>query len=281
MANSVIFIGCGDIAIRCAKILHQQKVELLGVRRNVNQLPTWLPSHSANVLNPSSLGFLTTSKSDTIIYSLSAATFDEKSYTDAYLTGIQNVISSINNTCLRRLIFVSSTSVYHQNDDSWVNETSETRPQRFNGQIMLEAEKLVRQTSIGTCLRFSGIYGPRRLSIIDRVRHGLCATDGKKRYTNRIHADDCGGILAHLAFQSSLPEVLLGTDSLPAHLIDVENFIASELGIQKKLNDNTNHMARRGAGSKRCNNQRLLDTGYTLEYPDYRAGYRKMIKDGL
>lgn len=281
MTKSVLFIGCGDIAIRCAKILKQQTVTMLGVRRNVKQLPAWLPSQSASVLNPSDLEFITTSRADTIIYSLSAASFDEKSYTEAYLTGLKNIISSMNESCLRKLIFVSSTSVYHQNDDSWVDETSETRPKRFNGQIMLEAEKLVRQTNIGTCVRFSGIYGPGRLSMIDRVRHGPCASEDSNRYTNRIHAEDCAGMLAHLVFQPSVPEVLLGTDSQPAYLVDVENFIASELGIQKSFDSNADHMTRRGAGSKRCNNQRLLDTGYALKYPDYRAGYKKMIEDGL
>jgi hypothetical protein len=33
------------------------------------------------------------------------------------------------------------------------------------------------------------------------------------------------------------------------------------------------------AGSKRCNNQRLLDTGFRFEYPDYKAGYLAIIRD--
>jgi hypothetical protein len=33
------------------------------------------------------------------------------------------------------------------------------------------------------------------------------------------------------------------------------------------------------AGSKRCNNQRLLDTGFRFEYPDYKTGYLAIIRD--
>ena len=34
----------------------------------------------------------------------------------------------------------------------------------------------------------------------------------------------------------------------------------------------------RRAGSKRCKNQRLLDSGYWFEYPTFREGYEMVIR---
>ncbi len=279
MQGKVVFIGCGKIATQSAITLHQDGIEVLGVRRDTNKLPHSLPSYAADVMQPESLTFLQTHTPETIVYSLAAQSFDEQSYINAYVTGLQNVIAACDLSKLKRLIFVSSTAVYHQNDGSIVDETSATQPKRFNGQIMLQAEQLALSTDIGACLRLSGIYGSGRTRMIDRVRNGQCTDESSNSYTNRIHATDCSAVLVHLVKQDALPDIIIGSDSNPGPAHEVETYIAKQLEIEKQYAQHNPIKPVRIAGSKRCSNRLLLDTGYRFTYPDYRAGYKQLIKE--
>ena len=277
MSKKVVFIGCGDIATRAALKLQSGGIEVLGVRRNINDMHDELPAISADVLNPSSLRFLRNTGATTIVYSLAAAGFDEESYLNAYVKGLLNTIEACDFKHVKRLIFTSSTAVYHQNDGSLVDELSPTIPQRFNGKVMLQAEKLALATSVGTALRLSGIYGPGRLRLIDRVRNGQCSDENSATWSNRIHTEDCAGVIAHLVNQDTLPEVVLGSDSLPATAVEVETFIATQLGVDKQYAASSTNRPKRIAGSKRCDNRLLLSTGYCFIHSNYQSGYKEII----
>lgn len=279
MTGNILFIGCGKVATGAASILHRRGYNVTGVRRKPANLPNYLQSVGADVTDAASLDFLSPAPADTVVYSLAAGAFDAASYTAAYVTGLRNVIDFINFNRVKRLIFVSSTSVYHQDDNSVVDENSAVMPTGFSGQIMLQAEELAHSTGIATCLRFSGIYGPNRYRLIERVRKGECTVESTRTYSNRIHSKDCSGVIAHLVEQQALPAIILATDSLPVLSTEVETFIAAQLGVEKRYT--TTGTSKRIAGSKRCSNQRLLDTGYDFTYPDYKSGYSKLITDYL
>jgi nucleoside-diphosphate-sugar epimerase len=283
---NIVIVGCGDVGIRCAKILTDAGHRVLGVRRNTAALPQWLVPVEADVLAPESLEFLNPDASnavniDVLIYSLAAASFDEQAYREAYVTGLKNTLNALGKRSLKRCFYVSSTGVYHQNESEWVDENSPTIPTRFNGQLVLEGEQLVRARNDGTCVRYSGIYGPGRLRMINRVAAGQATPAKPEVFTNRIHIEDCAGALAHLvmlAETESLEPVYLASDSRPATSADVEACIAETLGLTF---DSTEPVpgGKRIAGSKRCSNKRLLDSGYQFKYPDFRAGYRQVIDD--
>ncbi len=281
---NVAIVGCGDIGIRCASILRDNGHEILAIRRRISVLPDWLPAKSADVEDPQSLSFLGNIDVDVVLYILSAAEFNERAYRLAYVEGVANTIAALGESVstLRRFIFVSSTSVYHQNDGSSVNEETRVAPLRFNGKLMLEGEALVGQTGVGTSVRFSGIYGPDRLRMINRVAAGQGGKADPSALSNRIHVDDCAGVLSHLVqmseVDSSLDEVYLASDSYPATTAEVEQFIATTLGLT--LQPQTPFKTegpQRIAGSKRCDNTRLLGTGYGFLHPDFRSGYREII----
>ncbi len=277
MSKKVIFIGCGKVATGAAFLLHEQGIEVQGVRRSPHSLPSYMQGLPADVCDPASLKFLKNSTADTVVYSVTASGFTEADYTAAYVDGLKNTINACNADTVKRLLFVSSTSVYHQNDDSWVNENSATKPTRFNGQIMLEAERLATSSGNATSVRFSGIYGPGRNRMIDRVRQGKCTPEDAAGYTNRIHSDDCSAVIAHLVTRNDLPSVILASDSKPVSTIDVETFIAKKLGIEKRYAESTAN-TKRIAGSKQCCNRLLMDSGFEFTYPDYQAGYSSLIE---
>lgn len=279
-----MIIGCGDVGIRCAKILKEAGHQVTGVRRNVAALPEWLDGQAADVTDLQSLGFLSQRSVDVVIYILAAAAFNENDYRNAYVTGVENTVNALgdNRSKLKRFIFVSSTGVYHQNDGETVDEDSAVEPINFNGKLVLQGEQLVRDTGFGTCVRFSGIYGPDRLRMINRVAAGQGRGDNHS-LSNRIHVEDCAGALAHIVglLQSAqqIQDLYLASDSCPATTAEVEFFIAETLGLSfdQAAVDRQPAPARRIAGSKRCDNGRLVKSGYEFHYPDYKAGYRQII----
>jgi len=289
----VAIVGCGDIGIRTARLLIDTGHSIVGIRRNVAVLPDWLESVSADVTRRQSLEFLSTEDFDVVIYCLAAAGFNESAYRSAYVSGVGNTLDALGSQIqagrLKRFIFVSSTSVYHQNDGSVVDETSPTSPAGFNGRIVLEGERLVREYAVGTVVRFSGIYGPDRTRMIERVKNNIRSDPQDTGYTNRIHVDDCAGVLAHvvnLTNHSAVESLYLASDSEPCTRIELETFLASELGIAdsqtgpvSSQTDAKRSGAKRIAGSKRCSNERLLQSGYCFLHPDFRSGYRQVLAD--
>ena len=218
-------------------------------------------------------------KLDVVLYCLSPSERSESAYRSVYVEGLENVLSSLQRCASKaHCIFVSSTSVYHQDDSSRVDEDSSTSPEGYSGRCMLEAESVLRHASVpGTSVRFSGIYGGTRSRLIDRVRQGGALKTEAVRLTNRIHEDDCVGFLMHLlkriAQGQMVADCYIATDDCPVDLNAVIDFIASEYGVKAPAFGAA--QARR-AGNKRCNNQRMKDSGYLLSYPSYREGYRRV-----
>jgi nucleoside-diphosphate-sugar epimerase len=225
-----------------------------------------------------------------LIYCLSPAERTEAGYRAAYLHGLQHLLNALpQRRALQHILFVSSTSVYHQSQGEWVDEHSACQPDSFSGKVLLEAEQyLFRQTIPATVVRFSGIYGGGRSRLIDQVRKALTsgeALEAGKGFTNRIHEDDCVGFLCHLigllVQGKTLASIYVASDSEPSSLAEVYAFIGEQLQAQPEsntdnrtsLNIQTNEHSARRAGSKRCCNHVMLDSGYQLKFPGYREGY--------
>ena len=62
-----------------------------------------------------------------------------EAYRRIYVDGLRNAFAGFEP---RQVLFTGSTSVYAQTDGSWVDESSETRPNRETGRILLEAEAM-------------------------------------------------------------------------------------------------------------------------------------------
>ena len=284
---NIAIVGCGDIGVRTARLLLDEGHSVTGIRRNVAQLPDWLDSISADVNDRRTLDFLSTRSFDIVLYILAASGFNESAYQSAYVNGVTNTLDALGSQLhsLKRLVFVSSTSVYHQNDGSLVDENSPTEPVSFNGQLVLEGERTVTAHTNATVVRFSGIYGPGRTRMIERVRNNIFSDPGDGGYINRIHVEDCAGVLVHvmgLAEQGAAESHYLASDSAPCTRVELESFLADELGITAKQRADVNQHQRadnskRIAGSKRCSNARLLQSGYRFMHPDFRSGYRQVL----
>ena len=251
-----------------------------GLRRSVEKLPASV-SHpiAGDLFDPDQLGQWPQSV-DYVIYSAAASSYNEDDYHNAYIKGLTNIITRLQRDGYRpkRILFTSSTSVYHQKDGELVDENSPTLPTSFAGKIMLEAENIVLRSPFpATCVRLGGIYGPGRLWLINQVKAGKGCPSEPVIYTNRIHRDDCAGIFAHLIKRDlnkqSVDSVYVGVDHCPVPLYDIMHWLADQLHVDNL--DDTQPSFR--TSSKRCVNKKIVDTGYTFKYSDYKTGYPTII----
>lgn len=285
MKLTVLIIGCGDLGITLGRELIDEGHRVIGVRRKTAALqgtgiePLALDLNELDETDASALP-----QADYVIYSVSADRFEESAYQSAYPEGLKRVLSVMeqHEKPPRRVFFVSSTSVYGQQEGEEVNEESPTGPTSFSGMLMCEAEQMLFDHPLpGTVVRFSGIYGPGRDRLIHQVAEGRIAAVTPVIYSNRIHRDDCTGILAHLIrIQESgqpLANLYLGSDCEPVTMHNVMAWIGKQLKVEST--DTMQSPLRRRA-SKRCDNQRILETGYQFSYPSYREGYAQILKEG-
>lgn len=280
---TTLILGCGDIGTTLGKRLKAAGHRVIGVRRNAAELAdTGLEAVSLDLTDPARLADLP--DAEVLIYVVSADHFDEAAYRAAYPDGLKAVLSEFagRERPPRRVFFVSSTSVYPQQDGEWVDETSPTAPSGFSGLLMREAEQALIDHSLpGTVVRFSGIYGPGRDRLIRQVGEGRIAPSSPAMHTNRIHRDDCAGVLAHLVdlalAEKPLDDLYLASDCEPAPLHEVMSWLATQLKVEAT---ETIQSPLRRRASKRCDNTRLLESGYAFHYPSYREGYAQVLKAG-
>jgi nucleoside-diphosphate-sugar epimerase len=278
--TTIALIGCGDIGCRLAPLLIAAGATVHGFRRTISALPANIIAHSIDVQNPNSLAILNDITFDYAIITLSPSEMSELAYKTTYVNGLKNILSALNFSALKKLFWVSSTSVYGQSDGSDVDEQSNTEPTRFSGQYQLEAEQLLSDLDENACIvRFAGIYREGKHRLVEQIKAGkLSSTINNDYITNRIHIADCVGVLAHLitldASGNKLKPIYLGVDNAPVNYSEVVHWLAQELNIELSA-DGEQQTPR--VGSKRCLNTQLRDSGYRFIYPSYKEGFRTIL----
>ncbi|MFW1677356.1 SDR family oxidoreductase [Pontibacter sp. JAM-7] len=275
---TILIAGCGDVGTTLGRQLAADGHRVYGLRRDISKLPPEIKGISADLSQPDKLKLSLSilSSCDLLVYSAATSAPGEEGYRSAYVDGPQNLLSALPVTP-KQIFFTSSTGVYHQDNHGLVDETSPCQPTGFRGQLMLQAEQQLLQHSIpATIVRFSGIYGPGRNHLLSSVLAGKVAPESPTHFSNRIHRDDCAGVLLHLInrWRQGLPleEIYLASDDCPVSMQEITHWLAKQL----KVTVTEHHLARR-AGSKRCSNARLKATGYEFKFPDYRTGYAPLL----
>ena len=280
-APSVVIAGCGDVGSRLASQLLAAGWEVHGLRRNVSRLPEGVIGIAGDLFKKDCPDTWPIGGVDYLVYCAAATDHDEAGYRKAYVEGLQHVLEWLGDYGQqpKQLLFVSSSSVYGQQNGEWVDETSPTQAVGYSGQVMLEAEQVAFNSGIpATAVRLTGIYGPGREWLLSQVRQGYRVAVEPPLYGNRIHVDDAAGLLAfllqHVEQGGSLDKVYIGVDDAPAPLAEVVGWLREYLGVTEWAED----ASVRRAGSKQCSNARAKALGWTPTYPSYREGYAAILK---
>lgn len=274
--KNILFIGFGDLASRISRRLPEHR--RVGLARSAKSVPDGVELRRGAVTEASVLPTLQQANWDAVVITLTPEEFSDEGYLLGYVRPMQTLVEVWQTHRPGLVLFVSSSSVYGQENGEWVDEFSETTPKSFSGKRLLQAESLLRASGVShSILRLAGIYGPGREMLIRQVRRGA---GGDNRFTNRIHADDCAGFASHLLnlyfAGRDVADMFVVCDDSPVPGAEVRAWLAQQLGGDADALTTT-HSSR--GGNKRCMNRRMRSTGYQLQYPDYRSGYRSILHD--
>lgn len=213
------------------------------------------------------------------VVTLTADTRDQAGYEHAYVHALANLHVLLQGEGvptqprLERLVFTSSTAVYGQSGGETVMEESSTSSSRFNGTVMRRAERLALSARWPTTVaRLSGIYGPGRTRLLDKVREGRSSRD---RWTNRIHRDDAAAALGHLVTSVDAPPIVNVTDTESATNATVLGWLADRMGLPTPPVE----VADGAPGGKRVDGSLLASTGFVHTFATFRDGYAAMLDD--
>jgi len=285
--------GCGYVGAALAAQLRDAGHDVFGLKRRPAGLPDGVTPVEADLADAPSLAAALAridGSLDIVVYAAAADRGDDDSYRRAYVDGLRNVVDVLRARAAKpaAVLFTSSTAVYAQDDGSWVDEVTPTKPLDFRGLRMLEAEAVLATSGLpAASLRLGGIYGPGRTRLVESVRSRRATIrPGPPRYGNRIHRDDAAGALAHLASLAlaggALAPLYLGVDDEPSDEAVVLRWIASQLGVaEPPLRDTEPSVGGRSgdrpSSNKRCSNARLRAAGYDFCFPTFREGYAAAI----
>ncbi len=287
----ILIVGCGAIGSELAGVLSTQGHDVTGLKRR----PPVSSSGSIRYVagDISSVDALAGLDDDftQAFFIVSPDGRTEHSYRAVYQTGLDNLLARLPDA---QWLMVSSTSVYGQSLGEWVDENSAAEPDTIPCRLIQQAEqKLIASHPANIVVRFSGIYGPGREYLLRQAMQTPAIQQTPPYFTNRIHQQDCVGVLAFLLEQclagKTLDQCYLASDDDPASMWEVMSWLAERLHCPPPTARDGGSVAigrepmrqtvkdADGGMNKRCNNARLKTLGYRFKYPSYKDGYHSMF----
>ncbi len=274
MSQSILIAGCGYVGTALALELSKRGNTVWGLSRSVGNVSEKSFEHiTADLTKSSTLQNLP--KVDWVIVSVAPEKSDTKSYRKTYVEGVGNLIRT---GLAKRILYISSTSVYGQKSGEWVDENSPTEPDHQTGKILLEAEKQILRSRIPSIVfRLGGIYGSDR-NRIAFLKNGPVEMDRPDDYINLIHLDDIVTGVILLLEKGKTGEVYLGVDDKPVKRREYFTEISEMMEASApsfKTGEDESFLT--GRSNKQCRNQKLKSLGYEFKYSTFREGYRELI----
>lgn len=286
----VLLAGYGRLGIRLARLLsiHGYGVTALSRRKPAGK--GIQQAFAGDLTAPATLSGLDKGF-DAIVYSPTPDKRDPDAYHEVFHNGLKNLLDRNTLKPDGRLMFVSSTAVYGQNDGSWIDESSATEPNRFNGKILLQAEQLARFTvetpsHQTTVFRLGGLYGDPNNYLVRQIINGSISIDNLDNWTNRIHLDDAAGLITHWLCNNLNDPVVNGVDHTPVLRVELLVWLVEKLrearsddkfdALLKTLKQHQTNTANHTG--KRISNNVARASGYDFQHPDFRYGYQSIVQ---
>ena len=276
MTKKILVAGCGKIGFNVAKKLAGSGHEVTALCRTPKATDVDFNYFPADLEKPEQLKPLPVNF-DVVLIIVSPSDYSDEGYRAIYVDAVANLLEHFQqHNASPSLIYVSSTRVYGQHKGEWVDEQTKPVPLDSKGCILLEAEKQVQAFGAGeNCVvRFSGIYDAQARFLLRALEQGKPIQRQPPAYTNRVHREDCIGVLVFLTEAllsgEKFDSLYLVSDHEPAPKWEVLSWLATLKGLPAPQPEHLSENANQG---KRCSNQRIIDRGYRFSYPSYRDGY--------
>jgi nucleoside-diphosphate-sugar epimerase len=205
-------------------------------------------------------------------------------YRAAYVDANRTLLAAAARAGARAFVYTGSTGVFGQRDGSDVDEDTPPAPAGANAgaAVLVEAEALVRGAASGalrgarvSVVRLSGLYGPGRAGVVERVRAGRLALGaGDDAWMNFCHLDDAVSFVLAALDRGAPGAVYHGSDAEPARRRDVVLWIAARLGIAPPRSDGA---AAPGPSRRILSARSRAALGVELAFPSFRDGLAPLV----
>ena len=196
--TQISILGCGWLGFPLAKTLIENKYEVKGsttsddklaVLKNAGIIPFKIELSAAEI-EGNVVDFL--DKSDILIIDIPPKLRNLAN--ESFVAKIQNLIPFIEKSSAINVIFISSTSVYGE-ENGLVSEETPTNPETESGKQLVQSEKLLQTNNHfkTTVVRFGGLIGEDRNPT--RSLAGKVNLENPNKPINFIDQQDCIGII--------------------------------------------------------------------------------------
>jgi nucleoside-diphosphate-sugar epimerase len=210
---------------------------------------------------------------DAIVACQSAGADTPAAYRAAYVDANRALLEAAERLDVRAFVYTGSTGVFGQRDGSDVSERTPPSPAGPTGEVLAEAEAILLAAAArgvpARIVRLSGLYGPGRTGIVERVRSGrLALGPGDDAWMNFCRLEDAVSFVLAALARGEPGGVYHGSDAAPARRREVVEWIAGRLGIPPG----------RAATAAEGPNRRILAEwsrralDVELAYPSFREG---------
>lgn len=207
----VSILGCGWLGFPLAKKLIEIGFEVKGSTTSENKLDILKSNNihpfllvlSENKISDSVTEFMYNSEILIIDIPPGLRKIKEVTSEKTFVNKIKNLIPFIENSTVKKVIFISSTSVYAETAAiSTVTEESVLHPDTESGKQLVEVENLLRNNSNfqTTIIRFGGLIGEDRNIV--KMLTGKTNVANPDAPINLIHQEDCIEIICEILKQN-------------------------------------------------------------------------------
>jgi nucleoside-diphosphate-sugar epimerase len=277
----VLVAGCGWLGSAVARACVARGDRVTGIRRD----PARASELTAANIEPLALDLAAPGATSRIpgdveaIVACQAAGGDgAEAYRAAYVRVNQTLLEAARRLSLGALVYTGSTGVFGQRDGSTVDEGTVPAPASPSAEVLVEAERLWLDAAAtgapAMVLRLSGLYGPGRSGVIERVRSGAMALGpGDDAWTNWFHLDDAVAAVLACLDRGRPGAIYHGTDAHPARRREVVEWIAKRLGIPPPRREGGDGSpGNRGANRRVSGERTRVELGLELRWPSFREG---------
>jgi nucleoside-diphosphate-sugar epimerase len=272
-----IIAGCGYVGTALANNLVVEGHTVLALRRHVEAL-NGFEAWATDFLKPETMKYLPAAAYAVLAQAPSQET---DNYEMTYFQGTENLLHALDDKISKRIILISSTSVYGQRGGGWVDETTDPRKDGYENEdaekkadVLLRTEKLVLDAG-GLVLRLGGIYGKGRHRLA-ALKSGKMKAAPSAAWINRIRVEDIVSAIRVLMDKGNAGEIYLGVDDKPSTQKEFYYWLCPQLGIP--LEGEAPAAALHGS-NKRCSNKKLKSLGWKPKFPSFREGYADLVRE--
>ena len=197
--TQISILGCGWLGLPLAEKLIEEGYVIKGATTSESKIPllkaSGIQPYVIAVSSETVLGEVNLFLDDSEVLIVNIPPKLKGTESDSFIEKIKILLPFINASSIKKVIFISSTSVY-SDQNQIITEATTPQPDSESGRQLLGAENLLFNNNSfqTTVIRFGGLIGKQRHPI--RFLAGRKNIENPEAPINLIHLEDCIGIIS-------------------------------------------------------------------------------------